>query len=829
MILSSLLLVVVGVASPGPAESAPQSAPGDARVAVTGRVIVAGSENPVEGAQLRANGSEGTTGADGRFRLVLSPGTWSIDVVAEGFLSDTITITVGTRPIDGLQVLLADARFSETVVVSAQGKAPAGPSPVPVKPDAVLAQAGVADNVFRTLQTLAGVTAANDFESRISVRGGGPDQNLTIMDGVEIHNPYRLFGLTSAFNPQIVADFELATGAFSVRHGDRLSSLLTVENRLGTDEKSLGGSAAMSITDANVVFEGKLPGQRRGSWLFSGRRTYYDLVAERIVDQDLPSFADVQTKVARELGPGQRLSFTGLLSRESTDAGFDDESSGENGAILTNAKNDLLAISLDTPLGAGGSSRTVASYYRFVDALDFGGSLQSDNRVSNTGDPETRLGFVEVIFRRQVEVCDLSLRQDFLKAAGARHLLDFGAELHSLKTRWGWEIPGERNPNVGNGSSVQGGNGLPDLLDSRVDSTRLGAWLADRFQATSRFVIEPGVRLDYSTINENASLSPRLAAMLEVSPKTRLRAAVGLHSQSPGYEKLFQADYFVDLSQGPDLESERSTHFILGIERELALGVTARLEGFYKDFSDLIVGRLETEEERLARVAPYDFPPELQSSIPTEPEITSFPSNGSKGTAYGFEIYLAKRPIFVSSRLAGWLAYTFTNAERDAYDRVYPFDYDRRHSLNAVGSYRIGDKFDWAVTARFASGFPFTPARGVRVVAALDPADPERLIPSTDEDGNLVWSIDPGGAANLNSDRFPDYARVDTRITFRPKGLTGRWEFYLEAINLFNRSNAAEADYDIRFDAVTGEPFLTQGLNESGIPFLPTFGIRFRF
>lgn len=146
-----------------------------------------------------------------------------------------------------------------------------------------------------------------------------------------------------------------------------------------------------------------------------------------------------------------------------------------------------------------------------------------------------------------------------------------------------------------------------------------------------------------------------------------------------------------------------------------------------------------------------------------------------------------------------------------------------------MGSYRIGDKFDWAVTARFASGFPFTPARDVRVVAAEDPDDPERLIPSTDEAGNLVWSVDPGGASNLNSDRFPHYARVDTRVTWRPKGSVGRWEFYLEAINVFNRRNAAQADYRINFNPVTGEPILSEGLDEGGIPFLPTFGIRFRF
>lgn len=396
-LLPALLLLA---ASPSPGfgrRSAPRSATATEGVTVSGRVIAAGLEDPIPGAVLSVDSREIVTGPEELFRFSLGPGTWSVGVAAAGFLNDTIQITVGNDPLPEIQILLAAARFSESVEVEAEEERPAGPARIPIQPQAVLAQAGVADNVFRTLQTMAGVTAANDFESRISVRGGGPDQNLTIMDGVEIHNPYRLFGLTSAFNPQIVRDFELATGAFNVRHGDRLSSLLVVDNRYGTDERSFAGSAAMSITDANVVFEGKLPGQKSGSWLVTGRRTYYDLVAERIVDEDLPSFADLQAKVSRELGPGQRLTFTGLLSRESTDASFDDESSGENGAILTHAKNDLAAITFDTPFGVGGSSRTIASYYRFVDALDFDGTLESDNRVSNTGDPATRLGFVASI------------------------------------------------------------------------------------------------------------------------------------------------------------------------------------------------------------------------------------------------------------------------------------------------------------------------------------------------------------------------------------------------------------------------------------------------
>jgi len=133
------------------------------------------------------------------------------------------------------------------------------------------------------------------------VRGGGPDQNLTVMDGVEIHDPYRLFGLTSAFNPETIENFEFVAGGFSPKYGDRLSSILLVENRAGTRAKPFAGSFSLALTDANFVVEGALPGGGKGSWIVSGRRTYYDLIANRIVGTTLPSFSDVQAKVTYDV------------------------------------------------------------------------------------------------------------------------------------------------------------------------------------------------------------------------------------------------------------------------------------------------------------------------------------------------------------------------------------------------------------------------------------------------------------------------------------------------------------------------------------------------
>ena len=170
-----------------------------------------------------------------------------------------------------------------------------------------------------------------------------------MMDGVEIHDPYRLFGLTSAFNPETITRFELATGGFSVKYGDRLSSLLVIENRAGDRREGLNGLAALSITDANIILEGGLP--KNGLWLVGARRTYYDLVASRVANQEFPRFADVQAKGVWELAPGRTLSVFGLRSRQDADIDFDEEDA--RGEFNDNTNNDLASVRLDAAFGNG--------------------------------------------------------------------------------------------------------------------------------------------------------------------------------------------------------------------------------------------------------------------------------------------------------------------------------------------------------------------------------------------------------------------------------------------------------------------------------------------
>lgn len=791
---------------------------------------------PVVGARVSLAGEEkARAGDDGCFVVPLDPGAATLVVEAAGFAP--ATLAPGPDAPAAIEVTLRRARFSERVDVNATSADATGDAAalLRVRPLAVAALAGGAENVFRTLHTLPGVAATEEFGSRLAVRGGTPDQNLTVMDGVEIHNPYRLFGLISAFNPETVSRFELTAGAFDARHGDRLSSLLVVENRAGRDDRRFAGSSSLSLTDGNVLFEGRLPGRAPGSWLVTGRRTYYDLVAERFTGDDLPSFADVQARLVLEPRPGQRLALSGVRSRESTDAAFEFERPGEGGTFLTDARNDVGALGFDAGLGTRAAWRSVLSWYRNGEGLDVDANARNEARRSNAPGDE---GFTQadIVFARELSVRDVALRQQLTWQAGPRLLLEAGGEWHALRTRVAWRIDGDRNPSEANGSSVRGGTGLPERLDSSYAATRVGAFVQARAALGARLTFEPGLRFDRSSANGESTLAPRLSAAWAFSARLRLRAAGGLYTQSPGYEKLIQSDYFFDLSDGGrrlGLRHERSWQALLGLEREWGAGVSARVEAYWKAFDRLTLGRLETPGEVEARLRGYDFPAAFADSLPREARITSFPGSEGRGRAYGVDLFLARADA-PERRLSGWLAYTLGKAERTSYGRRYPFEYDRRHALSLVANWRARRRLDVAVTARLASGFPRTPVVGLRVAEREDTTDQDgdrdrtELVPWLDPLGLPVYTIDLGGVSNLGAGRLPAFARVDLRATFFPGGRAGRWTLYLDVINVLNRDNAAQLDPRLEHAPGAEQPRLVEE-PVGGIPILPSLGVRFRF
>lgn len=796
---------------------------GQVRDAVTSKAIV--------GARVEIASSAATTDANGRFALASVAGAVTLAVHADGYLTETTTIEVRDRDVE-LDIRMTPLPdVAETVTVTGALGPVASTREITSLDTRALAGGG--ENIFRVLQTLPGVAAADEFGSRISVRGGGPDQNLTLMDGVEIYNPYRLFGLTSAFNPETVERFELSAGGFSARYGDRLSSVLVVENRGGNQERRFSGSATLGLTDANFVGEGSLPGVNKGSWLVTARRTYYDLVAERFIDTDLPAFEDLQAHIAWEPRPGRRLTFLGLTSRERGDAQLEGDAAGERFGLRSATRNAVAAATFSSPLGARISSTTLVSWYRNREALDVNANFRNSSKRSNRPE-DSAAPIASLAFARNYGVRDVALRQDLTFTASASHRVEAGFEQHSVSTDWAWRIVGDRNPHETNASTMFGGSALPALLVSTASAPRAGAWLIDH-RTLGRVQLESGLRLDWSGLAREVNVSPRIAARIDMRG-IRWRMSAGRFTQSPGYEKLLQADYFVDLSdaRARELRSARAWHAVAGAERPFANGWVARAEAYYKTFDRLIVGRAERPEDTATRVGAYDFPDALAGSVPRGPRITTEPANLGSGYAAGVDWFLARQARATSDRLTGWLAYTFGRTQSRLYGRRFPLDYDRTHAFSIVTQYRVRPSLEVAATLRAQSGFPYTPAVGVRAASAVDAEDVDgdgiraELIPQRDEQGAIVWEADMGGLDNLNAGRLPPFARLDARVTFRPRWSNSRWQFYLDVINVLNRANAGSLEPVLEYDPTSDRPRLST-TREGGVPRLPSLGIRYRF
>ena len=790
---------------------------------VRGIVVDGVTDAPIAGATIESSTAEVVSDEAGRFAITVAQDDTVLRIVSEGYFAATVSLTAIFSGVSNeLQVLLSSNTFKETVQVSPPVSISERPSATSVVAEEVFEAAGSLDNIFRTLDTLPGVASTGDFGSRLAVRGGTPEQNLTVMDGVEIHNPYRLFGLVSAFNPETIEQFELTAGGFGAAYGDRLSSVLVVDNRIGRSD--FQGSASISATDGNFVAEGAVLGN--GTWLLSGRRTYYDVVAGLITDQNLPSFTDVQLPGNWEFGVGHRLSAFGLSSRENADFMVNKEDSRNTGNFLADAGNDLISLQFESLFGATTTSRTTVSWYRNTELISVDGTFESLVERSNTEDDQIATSLTDVIFAQKLSVRDLAVRQELSLQLSSTHTVDSGVELHHLTSNVNLSITGDRNFGVANPSSARGGTGLPGRLDSLLTGTRGGAWLQDRYTPVPRLSIESGLRVGWSTVNDHVVLSPRVAATFGLGWSSRLRIAGGFYAQSPGYEKLIQSDYFFDLSPASveNLRHERATHLVSGFERDFGGSVLARVEGYYKTFDDLIVGQLESPKARHERVARYDFPADLRDHVSDEAQITSVPTNGGSGRAYGVDAYLVSKVS--DARLTGWLSYAWGRADRETYGLRYPFEYDRRHAFNAVGRYRLGTQWSVAMTGQVATGFPYTVATGLRVSAEEENIG--RLIPKRDSTSALVYAVDFGSPANLHRGRLPHYARVDLRISQRPGGESGRWSWYVEVINLLNRDNPVEMETQL----VHAPDALVPSLVESptaGFPILPSFGVRVRF
>lgn len=775
-VASALLLAIA------PGWSDAQQAPRDSVGVVAGRVIDAVSSEPRVGTGVAIVGTIRGAIADGTGRFVIPGvpvGGATVRARLLGYKTADQAVTV--RAGDTTRV---DFRLEPEATVLGAVRTEARP----VERDAfetrpsvgtvqITARAAEAvpkfgePDIMRIVQLLPGVEARNDFSTGLNVRGGESDQNLILLDGYPIYNPFHLGGLFSTFMDATVRDITLMTGGFPARYGGRLSAVLDVHSREEV-RPGIHGAVDVSVLATTATLGGTLLGGK-ASWMVSGRRTYADKFVDLISTNDLPyHFRDEQARLAYSFSPNTKLSITAYDGRDALDANiatFGDslgESSPTGGTFLFDWGNRVVGATLSHQI----SSATRGGFARFW----LGDSATMEQRASVS------------LFRTNLDLgqgsLSLSNRTSDRRLAGnitaytSKHERSFGYDVTSY------------------GIDYHAGSDHTEtsLYDLQQSPTSASVYYDDIWRISRTFMVEGGVRAEGLTGRKWLAVSPRLSAKYFVTPDWALTGAFGRFSQWT--HSLAREDIPVRLFDfwiASDAVTPVSTawHYVLGTERWFSPTRYVRVEGFYKKYQNLLEGN----------------PQEDPSSRGDE----FFPVNGG---SYGGDVLL--RQFESNGPFSGWVSYTYAVATRRQGELNYFPGHDRRHNLNVVGMWRLS-KYLFGVRYGYATGTPYTDIVGVIVRRIYDPGFNAYGTRGGGRDEQFV-----GG--QRNAARLPVTQRLDMDVTrtFRLRGMT--ISPFLSVVNAYNAKNVFLYVFDY-----SKSPPTRQAISQ--FPLLPSAGVSIQF
>jgi len=807
---------------------------------VAGRVLLDTGEPAVGAVVLLAETKMGASTNDaGAFVITnVPPGRYNVIARLIGYEQGEVpAVSVTADEVTRIQLVLGQAviQLNQVVVTGNRRQAAEDTraSVTSISPRESKFLPGAAEDVLRSLQALPGVTSVNDFSSQLVVRGSGPDQNLIMIDGFEALNPYRLYGFVSMFNPETVSDISLQTGGFAAQYGDRLSAVLDVKNREGRSDVPVGGKLNASLTNLNLIFEGGLP-FNGSSYLFSLRRTYYDLILGPVLkslklvqgDVALPNFRDLQGKIAIPVNEENKILLTGVTSRDGVEliSGVErDRPDSVN--VFDKSFNTLIGATWQFNPNKNVIGQTQLSWYQNKGTGSFDGSFVDP--AQNTGDLARADTF-------GIRLLSIGVNYDYIyQKTGWSQKLLWNTGDHTLEAGYGVDFL--RTDFI---RYFQIDEAFKNFLDSRgqpvpTDATesirynRYNVFVQDRIRVTDRLFVQPGVRLDlFPNLQQSIYAGPRLNVSLKIDDISTIRAAYGIYYQSPGMDKqdFRNRVTFTEGSFGT-LVAERADHYILGYDRMVTPEWQFKVETYYKKFADAIVPqKLQGSAWYTERTGGDIYSREGWSRpvLVASDSLTSYPVNDSKGYSAGVEIMMQKIQSLPSDRLTGWVSYALSYAERDRDGLRTPFLFDQRHAVNIVMNYKFAERWDVGMKWTLRSGRPFTEAQGVKprvVVQKVGGVDVP--VVQVDTGGRVILDVD--FERETLSGRLNLYHALDLRVTTYPRWWGLNWSFYLDVQNVYNRQNEQAMNYYIDgFGTLKERPIF-------GIPIFPSLGMSLTF
>ena len=659
-------------------------------------------------------------------------------------------------------------------------------------------------DILKTVQFLPGVSSGGEGNTGFYVRGGGPDQNLILLDEATVYNASHLFGFFSVFNADAIKNVKMIKGGMPANYGGRISSVLDINMKDG-NYKEYHASGGIGLIASRLTIEGPLK-KDTSSFIVSGRRTYIDVLTEPFINDTAAFkgsgyyFYDLTAKANYRFNDKNQLFLSGYFGRD-----------------VFNFNDDNLDLNFKVPWG--NATASIRWNHLFNDKL-----FVNTTAVFTDYDFAFEAAQSDFTFRLSSGIQDFSLKQDYTYFANSRHQIKFG-----------WNVIRHKfTPSTVSGSS---GETLFNFDTTKIIAFEPSVYLLDEIEINENLKMNIGLRFsafshigpfkryykspvtgvtdstkDWSSGEHIASytgLEPRLSMRYLFKDNSSVKIGVSKNNQYVHLASMSGVSLPTDLwfpsseLVKPQIGIQYSAGYFRNFKKNK---YEASVEVYYKDLQNLVEYKENSQ-------------PDDNINDNVDNQLTF-----GKGYSYGAEFFLKKS----LGDFNGWIGYTWSKTMRTFEEinegREFPAKYDRRNDLSVIMQYDINKR--WNV------GFAFVYATGSAITLPekryYDPIE-NRLI--------TVWS-------DRNAYRLPAYHRADISVTFKGKEFktiknveTGKAEqkkkkvvstWNLSVFNLYNRKNPYFLFFDYSGDVNSGN--LDVGANQVSLfPILPSITWNFKF
>ncbi|MBK9107869.1 MAG: TonB-dependent receptor [Saprospiraceae bacterium] len=608
-------------------------------------------------------------------------------------------------------------------------------------------------DLLKSLQLLPGISSASEGTSGIYVRGGGPDQNLVLLDEAIVYNTGHLFGFFSVFNSDAIKNVTLIKGTIPAQYGGRLSSVIDVQMKEGNNEDFVA-EGGIGLIASRLTVQGPLA-SNKSSFILSGRRTYALDLAQPFINKTKFEgtnyfFYDLNAKVNYKFGDRDRVYLSGYFGRD-----------------VFKFKNVERDFSIELPYG--NATGTVRWNHLWSDKFFSNVSL-----ITNNYDFRLSGGQEAFQFNIKSGVRNITVKTDADYYPNPYNQWKFGSRYTYHKL----------SPNV-----VTATNGEVDFSTEFTPKFghELELYALDEWRIHSQLKLNLGIRLSafmhvgpYTSLLQQKEFQSGEIIKTYFNPEPRLIANWLIGQNSSLKTGVTWSNQYIHLvsNSGSTLPADVWVPSTEKVKPQKGLQIAS---GYFRNFMDnAFETSVEVYYRRMDNQLDYRESYVENFSADVETEFVE-----GDGRAYGVELFIKKN----KGAFTGWIGYTLSKTERwfDEIEngRVYPAVYDRPHDLSLVLNYSLSKNWDVSASFIYASGKTFTPIKSLFII-----------------EGRPNVEYGP-----RNSQRLDDYHRMDLSFVYEKKSKSKKsfhssWAFSI--YNVYNNRNSFFTYNDFSSDVLTG-------------------------